>query len=182
MRFYGFWMILYDLATLPNVGEHLVLSKFAISSRLDGPKWRKWTKTSFLAIWIIQKWFFMVFEWSSMWYMVTKLLRTFSIIKVCNIKLIRWPKVQKTAYSWMDHSKQPVRRTKKILKNQQEFFRTCGFHRVLKKRLLYHNIVLSENSLQPFSVKIWPKSKKGHFWHVFVIFEWSGIFLEKTAV
>ena len=37
--------------------NHLVLSKFAIWSRLDGPKSRKWTKTSFLAIWIIQKWF-----------------------------------------------------------------------------------------------------------------------------
>ena len=95
IRFWGFWMILYDLATLPNIEEHLVLSKFAISSRLDGPKSRKWPKTSFLAIWIIQKWFFMVFEWSSMCNMVTKLLRTFSIIKICNMKSIRLTKLQK---------------------------------------------------------------------------------------
>ena len=66
MHFYGFWMILYDLATLPNVGENLVLSKFAIWSRLDGLKSRKWPKTSFMAIWILQKSVFEVFELSFM--------------------------------------------------------------------------------------------------------------------
>ena len=116
MHFYGFWMILYDMAVLPNVGEHLVLSKFAISSRLDGPKSRKWPKTSFLAIWIIQKWFFMVFEWSGMCDMVTKLLRTFSIIKICNMKSIGATQLEKLTADWMDHSKILPLLQKKTLK------------------------------------------------------------------
>ena len=115
-------------------------------------------------------------------HIITKLLRPFSIIKICNIKLIQWNNLEIMDNNWMDHSKRPTRRTKKILKNQQEFSRTCSFRGVLKKRLLYHNIVLSENSWGRFSVKIWSKSKKAHFWHVFVIFEWSGIFSENRAV
>ena len=31
------------------------------------------------------------------------------------------------ANNWMDHSKQPTRRTKIFLKNQPDFSRTCGF-------------------------------------------------------
>ena len=38
-----------------------------------------------------------------------KLLGPFSIIKICNIKLIRWTKHEKMANNWMDHSKQPER-------------------------------------------------------------------------
>ena len=64
-----------------------------------------------------------------------KLLGPFSIIKICNIKLIRRIKVQKTAYNWMDHSKQPTRRTKKILKSQPDFSRTCGFRGEFPERL-----------------------------------------------
>ena len=113
---------------------------------------------------------------------MTKLFTPFSIVKIRNIKVIRWTKLKKMANNWMDHSKRPTRRTEKILKNDTEIFLTCGFRGVLKKRLLYHNIELSENSLGRFSVKIRPKSKKAHFWHVFVIFEWSGIFSENRAV
>ena len=122
------------------------------------------------------------FEWSSMSDIMAKLLGPFSIIKICNIKLTGWTKLEKMANNWMDHSKRPMRRTKKILKNQQEFSWTCGFRGVIKKRLFYHNIELSENFLQRFSVKIRPKSKKAHFWHVFVIFEWSRIFPGNPAV
>ena len=173
------WMILHDLVTLPKVGKHLVLSQSAISSRSNRPNSRKWPKTSFLALWIIQKCIFLIFEWSSMSHIMAKLLRPFSIVKICNIKLIRWTKLKKMANNWMDHSKRPTRRTKKILKSLPGFFRTCGFRGVLKKRLLYYNIELSENSLGRFSVKLRPKSKKAHFWHVFVIFEWSRFFPEK---
>ena len=122
------------------------------------------------------------FEWSSMSDIMAKLLGPFSIIKICNIKLNGWTKLKKMANNWMDHSKRPTRRTKKILKSLPGFFRTCGFRGVLKKRLLYHKIGLSENSLPRFSVKIRPKSKKAHFWHVFVIFEWSRIFPGNPAV
>ena len=58
---------------------------------------------------------------------MTKLLTPFSIVKICNIKLIRWTKLKKMANNWMDHSKRPTRRTKKILKNYLEIFLTCGF-------------------------------------------------------
>ena len=66
MDFYDFWMIQLDLVTLPKVGKHLVLSQYAISSRSNRPNSRKWPKTSFLAFWIIQKWIFVIFEWSFM--------------------------------------------------------------------------------------------------------------------
>ena len=66
IHFPDFSMILHDLAVLPIVGKHLVLSKYAISSRSNRPNSRKWPKTSFLAFWIIQKWIFVIFEWSFM--------------------------------------------------------------------------------------------------------------------
>ena len=69
---------------------------------------------------------------------MAKVLRTVSIIKICNIKLIRSTKLKKTANNWMDHSKQPTRRTKKILKSQPDFSRTCGFRGVVPERLFYH--------------------------------------------
>ena len=117
MHFCDLWMILHDLVMLPKVGRHLVLSQYAISSQSNRPKFRKWPKTPFLALWIIQKCIFLLFEWSSMSHIMTKLLTPFSIVKICNIKVIRWTKLKKMANNWMDHSKRPTRRTKKILKN-----------------------------------------------------------------
>ena len=96
------WMILHDLVTLPKVGKHLVLSQSAISSRSNRPNSRKWPKTSFLALWIIQKCIFLIFEWSSMSHIMAKLLRPFSIVKICNIKLIRWTKLEKMANIQID--------------------------------------------------------------------------------
>ena len=64
MNFYDFWMIQLDLLTLPKVGKHLVLSQYAISSRVSRPNYTKWPKTSFFALWIIQKYIFLIFEWS----------------------------------------------------------------------------------------------------------------------
>ena len=60
------WMILHDLITLPKVGKHLVLSQYATSSRSNRPNSRKWPKTSFGALWNIQKCIFGFFEWSFM--------------------------------------------------------------------------------------------------------------------
>ena len=117
MDFCDFWMILRDLVRLPNVEKHLILSPYAISSRSKRPNSRYWPKSSFLALWIIQKCIFVTFEWSNMSHISAKLLRPFSVIKICNIKLIRWTKLKKMANNWMDHSKRPTRRTKKILKN-----------------------------------------------------------------
>ena len=122
-----FWMILHDLVTLPKVGKHLLPLQHAISSRSNGPNPRKWPKTSFLALWIIQKCIFVTFEWSSIADIMAKLLGSFSIIKICNTKLIRSTKLKKTANNWIDHSKQPTRHTKNFLKNQLDLSRTCGF-------------------------------------------------------
>ena len=127
MRFRDFWMIFHDLVMLPNVGKHLVLSQYAISSWSNRPNSRKWPKTSFLALWIIQKCIFVIFEWSSIGDIMAKLLGSFSIIKICNTKLIRSTKLKKTANNWIDHSKQPTRHTKNFLKNQLDLSRTCGF-------------------------------------------------------
>ena len=117
MHLCDIWMILHDLVMLSNAGKHLFLSHYAISSRFKTRNSRKWPKTPFLALWIIQKCIFLLFEWSSMSHIMTKLLTPFSIVKICNIKLIRWTKLKKMANNWMDHSKRPTRRTEKILKN-----------------------------------------------------------------
>ena len=117
MHFCDLWMILHDLVTSPKVVEHLVLSQYAISSWSNRPNSRKWPKTSLSAFWIIQKCIFLIFEWSIMSHIMTKLLTPFSIVEICNIKVIRWTKLKKMANNWMDHSKRPTRRTKKILKN-----------------------------------------------------------------
>ena len=66
MHFCDLWMILHDLVTFSVVGKYLVLSQYAILSRSNRPNSRKWPKTSFLALWIIQKCIFLIFEWSSM--------------------------------------------------------------------------------------------------------------------
>ena len=66
MHFSDFWMILHDLVRLPNPEKHLVPSQYAISSRSNWPNSRKWPKTSFLALWIIQKYIFVILEWPFM--------------------------------------------------------------------------------------------------------------------
>ena len=44
--FSDLWMNLHQLITLFIVGKHLVLLQYAISTRPNNPKWRKWPKTS----------------------------------------------------------------------------------------------------------------------------------------
>ena len=99
MHFCDIWMILHDLVMLSNAGKHLVLSHYAISSWPNRPKSRKWPKTSFLALWIIQKCIFLIFEWSRISDTMAKSFRPFSLIKICNIKLTRWTKLEKMANS-----------------------------------------------------------------------------------
>ena len=64
MHFLGIWMIHQDLVILSNAGKHSVLLHYAISSISNRPKSEKWSKTSFQALWIIQKCIFVIFEWS----------------------------------------------------------------------------------------------------------------------
>ena len=130
-----FWMILHDLVVLPNVGKHIVLSSYAISSRSINPKSRKprfWHFGSF------KRAFFVIFEWSSMTRIMAKLLRPFSIMRICNMKSIRVTKPKIWTQKWMDHSKQPTRRTPKNVETEREFSRTCGFRGVAQKWMLYH--------------------------------------------
>ena len=112
----------------PNRAHHLVLSKYAISSRSDAPNSRNWPKP----IWIIQK--------------------------------------GRNAYT---------RRTENFFKNQPDFSRTCGFRGKFTESLNFQNIHFkSTNQWQTFR----QKSKKCHFWHVFVIIEWSRFFLGNPAL
>ena len=62
MLFCEFGMIRHDQVVLPNAEKHLLLTKYAISSRSNRPKSRKRPKTYFLALWIIQKRILQVFE------------------------------------------------------------------------------------------------------------------------
>ena len=66
MHFCDIWMILHDLVMFLNAGIHLIRLHYAISGLSNRPKSRKWPKTSFLALWIIQKCVFVTFEWSFM--------------------------------------------------------------------------------------------------------------------
>ena len=128
------WMILHGLVMLSKVGRHFVPSQYAISSRSNRPKSRKWPKNSFLALWIIQKCNFVIFEWSSISDIMAKLLTPFSLIRICNIKLTGWTKLEKMANSTPGGDLQPTRRTKFFLKNQPDFSWTSGFRREFTKR------------------------------------------------
>ena len=134
MHFEGLWRTHHDLVVLPNVGKHTILLKYAISSRSNRPKSRKRPKTCFLALWIIQKCIFVTFEWSNMSHISAKLLRPFTVIKICNIKLIWRTKLDKMADNWMDHSKRPTRRRKKNLKICSRFFPDMRFSRGVQKK------------------------------------------------
>ena len=138
MQFLHFWMILHDLAAFPNVGKHSLLSKSAISSRSEVSNSKKWPKTSFLAIWIIQNGIFMIFEWSSMCHIAAKLLRPFSTIKLCNMKSIGPSQLEKLTADWMDHSKILPLLQKKSKKCVPDFSRTCGFRGDFRESLNFH--------------------------------------------
>ena len=66
MDFYDFWIVLNDLMTLPNTVKQFVLSQYALSTQSNRRNSWKCPKTSFLALWIIQKCIFAIFEWSFM--------------------------------------------------------------------------------------------------------------------
>ena len=112
-HFWDVWMILHDLVTLPNVKTHFVLSQYAISSRSNNANSRKWRKTSFLALWIIQKCISVMFEWSFMTWKHCRMLKTFSTITICNIKSIQQTKLRIMAknlfFGTLDHSKMHFR-------------------------------------------------------------------------
>ena len=109
---HGFLRFLNDPAWVigwPNHVDHLVPSKYAISSRTDASNSRKRPKTLFLAIWIIQKGISVVFEWSSMGHTMANSCTPFSSIEICNIKSTRCTKLKKMAknlvFGYLDHSK-----------------------------------------------------------------------------
>ena len=104
----------------PTHAHHLVLSKYAISSRSDVRNARNWPKP----IWIIQK-----------------------------------------------GRNAQTRRTENFLKKEPDSSRTCGFRGDTPKNLQFHKKIFPEKSCPRFSVKFSSKSKKGRFWHVFVIIE-----------
>ena len=60
---------------------------------------------------------------------MAKLLAPFSFIKICNIKLTGWTKLEKMANSTPGGDLQPTRLTKYFLKNQPDPSWTRGFRR-----------------------------------------------------
>ena len=111
---------------------------------------------------------FEIFEWSSKSDIMAKVLRTVSIIKICNIKLIRSTKLEKTANNWIDHSKQPTRHMKKILKNQPDLSRTCRFRRQFTETLYFrikssniHHLLIDfrQNRRKVKKWSFWPREK-----------------------
>ena len=71
-------------------------------------------------------------------YIMAELLTPFSFIRIYNIKLTGWTKLEKMANSTPGGDLQPTRRTKNFLKNQRGFSRTCGFRVAVPERLFYH--------------------------------------------
>ena len=57
---------LQEKTAVSNVGIHLLLPQYAISSRSNNPNPTRLPKTPFLALWIIQTYIFVTFKWSSM--------------------------------------------------------------------------------------------------------------------
>ena len=127
--------------------------------------------------------FFVIFEWSSMTHIMAKLLRPFSIMKICDMKSIRVTKPKIWTQKWMDHSKQPTRRTKKILKNQPEFSRTCGFRGDFTESLNFHftlsKVTIPDLDFRRNPLKVEKPLKRAVFGPISLIIEWSRFFPEK---
>ena len=75
-----------------------------------------------------------------------------------------------------------TRRTEIFFKNQQKFSRTCGFRREFPESLNFQYSKVPRKSVCVILRNNRSKSKKGHFWHVFVIIEWSRFFLGNPAL
>ena len=91
------WMIMQDLQPLPLVERHLGLLSYAISSRTEPPKLRKWTKTSFFALFctIYAHYAYLI---DSAWPIaIATCWETFRSTIICNIKSIEATKVEKKA-------------------------------------------------------------------------------------
>ena len=136
----------------------------------------KGQKTLFWLFGSFKNAFFLIFEWSSMSHIMAKLLRPFSIVKICNIKLILWTKLKKMANNWMDHSKRPTRRTKKISNVNQNFFGHAVFAGFSKK-----GCSIIKSGFRKIPYRGFP-SKSAQSWKMAVfgltswIFEWSRFF------
>ena len=102
---------------------------------------------------------------------MAKLLTPFSFIRICNIKLSGWTKLEKMANSTPGGDLQPTRRTKIFLKNQPDSSRTCSFRREFTERLNFQ--VQQSNMTNPaldFSqnwLKVKKNSKKAIFERTF---------------
>ena len=130
--------------------------------------------------------FLMIFEWSSMMHIMAKLLRPFSIMKICNMKSIRVTKPKIWTPKWMDHSKQPTRRTKKNSKKSTRNFPNVqfsqGFHQ--KSEFLFYTVKCDHSRLRFPSkcARSWKTLKNCCFWHCIVIIEWFRFFPGNPAV
>ena len=148
-------------------------------------EWSKWPKTSFLAIWIIQKGIFLNIEWSSMSCTMPKSCTPFTSHQVCNYKSIRCSKLEKIAKNHMDHSKRPKRvyasHGKTFLKLTR-FFTDLQSSQERSKYSVLNYFSVSGKSNAAILSNIRSKSKKAHFWHVFLIIEWSRFFPGNRAL
>ncbi len=93
-----FWWILNNptrVITWTSHGDYLVQSEYAVSSKSDAPKSRKWPKTVFGCL-DHSKGIFEVFEWSITTDTIAKSCRPFGSIMICNIKSIRCTELVKS--------------------------------------------------------------------------------------
>ena len=172
MHFCHLWMILHEVVTLMKVGKHLVLSEYALTSRSNIPNSRKWPKTLF--------WFFGSFKNSFLWSLndpswpgnIAESWKTFSTIKICNIKSIQQTKLLKMAknliFGSLDHSKMHFSDIWMILND------------LVTLPNIRKHLVLSQYPISSWSNRLnsrkWPKTSFFALWiiqkYVSVSFEW----------
>ena len=90
-------MTLHDLVMLPYAGEHLVLSHYAISSRSNRPKSRKWPKPRFWPFGSFKNAILLSLSDPSSAGNFAQSWKTFNTITICNIKSIQQTKLEKMA-------------------------------------------------------------------------------------
>ena len=100
-----------------------------------------------------------------------------SSIKICNIETVRCSKLVKNAVNHTDHSKRLKRvyaSHGKIFLKWTRIFPGMRFSQKRSKNVALNYCGVSGKSSVAILSNI--QSKKGYFWHVFVIIEWSRIF------
>ena len=108
-------------------------------------------KPLFLGLWIIQKCISTTFEWSRISDTMAKSFRPFSRIKICNIKLTRWTKLEKMANSTPGGAPAAYASHEKFSQKSTRIFPDMQFSRGSPKKALLSYLGLPDSCRWLFS-------------------------------